>query len=95
MTAYANFVLEDTSELDAAVDCLALRIRRIGPSKRRCHVGASKIPNFDTLTVEINACLMRDDVSRKSCGGGMPRMAYFPEWALEKAISCCRLEDSL
>ena len=44
--------LKTRTERDAAADCPALRIREIGPSNRRAHAGASKIPTFDMLIVE-------------------------------------------
>ena len=60
----------------AAVWHLALRIRKIGLSNRRAHAGASKIPAFDTLTVENDMRLMLEDVSRAGCDGGLPRTAH-------------------
>jgi hypothetical protein len=48
---------------DAAVDCLALRIREIGTSTRRYHDDASKTPSFDTLALESDVRLVRRDRS--------------------------------
>ena len=45
--------VETGAEWDEAADCLALLIREIGPSTRRYHDDASKIPSFDTLASEI------------------------------------------
>ena len=42
-----------------AADCLELRVPEIGPSTRRFLDDASKIPCFDTLTVEIDVRLVR------------------------------------
>ena len=53
-----------------------MRIRKIGPSNRRTHAGASKIPAFDTLTVESNTYLVLEDANLAGCGGGLPRIAY-------------------
>ena len=58
------------------MDCIALSIREVGPSTRRSHDDASKIPCFDTLTVEIGMCLARGDPSQAGCGGGLSRIAY-------------------
>ena len=51
-------------------------LRRIRTSKRRYHDDTSKIPCFYTNTVEIDACLVRDDVSRAQCSARLPRIAY-------------------
>jgi hypothetical protein len=51
------------AERDATADCLALRIREIGPSTRRYHDGASKNPYFDTLALESVVRLVREDRS--------------------------------
>ena len=48
---------------------------------------ASKIPAFDTLTVESGMCLVLEDLNRAGCGGGLPRIAYSRNWALESVIS--------
>ena len=50
--------METGAERDTALDCLALRIREIGPSARRDHGDASKIPSFDTLTLESGVHLV-------------------------------------
>ena len=73
--------------MDAAVGRLELRIRKIVPSNRRAHAGASNIPAFDTLIVDCGMYLMLEDVSRVGCGGGLPRIAYSRNWALESVIS--------
>ena len=55
-----------------------MRIRKVGPSNRRAHAGASKIPAFDTLNVESGMYLVLGDVSRVGCGGGLPCIAHSP-----------------
>ena len=62
---------------DPAVDCLVLRIRKMGPSNRRAHAGASKIPARDTLIVESGMFLVIGNLSRAGCGGGLPRIAHY------------------
>jgi hypothetical protein len=74
------------AERDAALDCLALRIREIGPSTRRYHDDASKLPYFDTLALESDVRLVRGDPSRAGCGGGLPRVVYSRKCALDAAI---------
>ena len=51
------------AEQGAATDCLALRIREIGPSTRRYHDDAPKISPFDTLAVENDVRLVFGDLS--------------------------------
>jgi len=85
---------ETKTERDAAVDCIVLSIREIGPSTRRFHDDASKIPCFDTLTVEIGMCLARGDPIRAGYGGRLSRIAYLRNWALDSAISRRHTEDS-
>ena len=75
--------VETGAERDAALDRLALRIREVGPSTRRYHDDASKIPSFGVLAVESGAYLAREDLSLEGCGVGLPRIAYLRSWALE------------
>ena len=65
--------------------CLSLRIRQIGPSNRRAHAGASKIPAFHMLADESCVFLVFGDPSRAGCGGGLPRIAHSGNWTLEGA----------
>ena len=51
--------METRAERGAAVDCLALRIREVGPSTQRYRDDDSKIPSFDTLAIEIDVRLVR------------------------------------
>ena len=87
--------METQAERDTAVGYLAVSIRQIGPSTRRFHAAASKIPSFDTLTVYIGMRLVRGDPRQAGCGGGLPRSEYSPNWAVDSAISRCLIEDSL
>jgi hypothetical protein len=83
-----HLVRETGAERDTALDCLALRIREnVGPSTRRYHDDASKIPPFYTLAMKSYVRLARGDPSRVGCGGGLPRIAYSRNWALDTAIS--------
>ena len=47
------------------------------------------------LAVERNMCLVRNDLSKVGCGGGLSHSEYFAKWALDSAISRRRLEYSL
>jgi hypothetical protein len=69
--------METGAEPDAALDCLALHIREIGPSTRRYHDDASKIPPFATLAKDSDVRLVCGDRSRAGRGVGLPRIAYF------------------
>ena len=86
--------LKTLTASDAAVDCLVLRIRKMGPSNRRAHAGASKIPARKTLAVESGVCLVLGDLSPVGCGGGLPRIAHSQKWDLESANTQCRAHDS-
>ena len=68
--------IETQAEWDAAVGCLAVSISPNRPSKTRCHAGTSKTPCFNTITVEIDMCLVRGDPICVGCGGVMPRMRF-------------------
>jgi hypothetical protein len=125
------------AERDPAVDCLALRIREIGPSARRfscqrvnyplfwgthrpkrrvlgsweptpsgirpwtaSHCAFAKLgprrgdfrantsntPWFGALTVHSGEYLARGDPSRAGRGGGLPRIAYSRNWAVDAAF---------
>jgi hypothetical protein len=63
-----------------------LRIRGNAPSTRRFHDGASKVPCIDTIIVESDVSTVLGDISRAGFGGGLPRIAYSRECALESAI---------
>jgi hypothetical protein len=78
--------VETGAERDAALDCLALRIREIGPSARRFSCQRVEIPCFGALAVQSGAYLARGDPSRAGCGGGLPHSAYSRNWALGAAI---------
>ena len=62
---------------------LALRIRKIEPSNRRVHAGASKILAFDTLIVDSGMYLVLGDVSRVGCGGGLTLIVHSQKLALQ------------
>ena len=50
--------------------------RRIRPSKTRYDDDTSKLPLFYTNIVDIDAYLVRDDVSRAQCSASLPRIAH-------------------
>jgi hypothetical protein len=77
--------VETGAEWGAALDCLALRIREIGPSTRLYH-GDSKIPSFGALALESGVRLVRGDPSRAGCGDGLPRIAHSRNFPLDSAI---------
>ena len=61
---------------ERVADCLALRIRGIGPSTRRYHDDASNILFFGALIVESDVRLVRGNRDGAGRGGGLPRIAY-------------------
>jgi len=87
--------LETRAERDAVLGCLALRIIEIGPSMRQFPCLTLEGPYFGALTVDNHACFVLRDVIRAGCSAGLPRIAYYRNWALDSAISRRRLEDSL
>ena len=45
--------LKNRVECDAAAGCLALRIRKMGPSNRRMRVAGPKVPAFSAITGKV------------------------------------------
>ena len=68
--------METKAECDLAVDCPDVSISPNRPSKAQCHDDTSKIPCFDTFTVESAARLVRSDIIRVGYGARLPRIAH-------------------
>ena len=85
VTVCALLMFVNASSVGCGCRCPSLRIRQIGPSNRRAHAGASKIPAFDMLAVEGCVYLVLGDPSRAGCGGEFPRIAHSRNGALEGA----------
>jgi len=59
---------------------------KLGDRRGDFRASASNILWFGALTVHSGAYLARGDPSRAGCGGGLPRIAYSRNWALDAAI---------
>ena len=61
---------------DVAVDCLELRIRKMGPSIRRIRNAGIKAPALSTFAGQVDPSLVLGHRSRVGCGCGLPRIAH-------------------
>jgi hypothetical protein len=83
------------AERGPAMDCLTLRIRVIGPSTRRYHNDALKIPSFDTLTLESDVHLVRETGAERDTALGCLTLRIREIGPSARRFSCQRLECPL
>ena len=77
------------------MDCLTLRIRVIGPSTRRYHNDASKIPSFDTLTLKSDVHLVRETGAERDTALDCLALRIREIGTSARRFSCQRVEYPL
>jgi len=77
------------------MDSFTLRIRVIGPSTRRYHNDASKIPSFDTFTLESDVLLVRETGAERDTALGCLALLIREIGPSARLFSCQHVEYSL
>jgi hypothetical protein len=83
------------AEWGPAMDSFTLRIRVIGPSTRRYHNDASKIPSFDTFTLESDVLLVRETGAERDTALGCLALRIREIGPSARRFSCQHVEYSL
>jgi len=72
-------ILYKLGELDGEIERIEASTNHF---RRKGHIGVNNAfnPCFETLRVQGDGCFVRYDVSQKSCGGGLRRIAHFAKF---------------